>query len=192
MLPVVNLEEFHRLLLALPGIVDALDRRASDGPVAVRAWLVEAEGVLERNRMAAAGNIAVLRARLDSAHRGAVPEGLVMSGTIARRRVVHAVAAQVIGEAADLLASRIEADEQRLDEAERLGRQLTVAAQVKGMVNGHPAAGDHAAAVASIWGAVVADPELAGGAVHLLSLVGPSDVLIVMDRALTRDAWNGA
>lgn len=192
MLPVVNLEEFHRLLLALPGIVDALDRRASDGPVAVRAWLVEAEGVLERNRMPAAGNIAALRARLDSASRGAVPDGLVMSGTVARRKVVQAVAAQVIGEAADLLASRIEADEARLDEADRLARQLTVAAQVKGMVNGHPSAGDHAAAVASIWSAVVADPELGGGAVHLLSLVGPSDVLIVMDRALTRDAWNGA
>ncbi|MFO7700477.1 MAG: hypothetical protein R6W79_07735, partial [Acidimicrobiia bacterium] len=182
MLPVVNLEEFHRLLLALPGIVDALDRRASDGPVAVRAWLVEAEGVLERNRMPAAGNIAALRARLDSASRGAVPDGLVMSGTVARRKVVQAVAAQVIGEAADLLASRIEADEARLDEADRLARQLTVAAQVKGMVNGHPSAGDHAAAVSSIWNAVVADPELGGGAVHLLSLVGPSDALIVMDR----------
>jgi hypothetical protein len=190
-LPVVNLEEFHRLLLALPGIVDALETRASDGPVAVRAWLVEAEGVLERNRMPAAGNVAALRARLDSARRGVVPDGVVMSGTVARRKVVQAVAAEVIGEAADLLASRIVADEERLDEADRLARQLTVAAHVKGMVNGHPSAGDHAGVVSAIWGAVVADPELGGGAVHLLSLVGPSDALIVMDRALTRDAWNG-
>lgn len=192
MLPVVNLEEFRRLLLALPDIVDALDARSSDGPVAVRAWLVEAEGVLERNRMPAAGNIAVLRARLDSARRGAVPDGVVVTGTVARRKVVQAVAAEVVGEAADLLASRIGADEERLDEADRLARQLTVAAQVKGMVNGHPSADDHAGAVSSIWSAVVADPELSGGAVHLLSLVGPSDALIVMDRALTRDAWNGA
>ncbi len=192
MLPVVNLEEFHRLLLELPGIVDALDARSSDGPIAVRAWLVEAEGVLERNRMPAAGSIAALRARLDSASRGVVPDGVVVTGNLARRKVVRAVAAEVLAEAADLLASRIASDEARLDEADRLARQLTIAARVKGMVNGHPSPGDHAAAVSSIWSAVVADPELSGGAVHLLSLVGPSDALIVMDRALTRDAWNGA
>ncbi len=192
MLRVVNLEEFHRLMMELPDIVDALDARRSDGPVAVRAWLVEAEGVLERNRMPAAGNVAALRARLDSAGRGAVPEGVVMSGNVTRRKVVQAVAADVIGGAAGLLATQIGADEQRFDEADRLARQLTVAAQVKGMVNGHPTTGDHAGAVSSIWSAIVADPELGGGAVHLLSLVGPSDALIVMDRALTRDAWNGA
>lgn len=192
MLPVVNLEEFHRLLLELPAIADALDARTSDGPDAARVWLVEAEGVLERNRMPTAGNIAALRARLDSASRGAVPDGVTIQGTVSRRKVVRAVAAEVIGKAADLLAARIGADEERLAEADRLARQLTVAAQVKGLVNSHPAVGDHAAAVSSIWSAVVADPELSGGAVHLLSLVGPSDALIVMDRALTRDAWNGA
>lgn len=192
MLRVVNLEEFHRLLLELPAIVDALDARRSDGPATVRTWLVEAEGALERNRLPTAGNVAALRARLDSAGRGAVPVGVVVSGNVTRRKVVHAVAAGVIGEAADLLASVIGADEERLDEADRLARQLTVAAQVKGMVNGRPSQADHAAAVSSIWSAVVADPELGGGAVHLLSLVGPSDALIVMDRALTRDAWNGA
>lgn len=192
MLPVVNLEELHRLLLALPAIADALDTRTSHGPESVRAWLVEAEGVLERNRMPAAGNIAALRARLDSARRGAVPDGVQVSGAISKRKVVNAVAADVVGRAAELLAGQIGADEERIGEADRLARQLTVAAQVKGMVNGHPAASDHAAAVASIWGAVVADPELSGGAVHLLSLVGPSDALIVMDRALTRDAWNGS
>lgn len=192
MLRVVNLEEFHRLLLEVPAIVDALDSRASDGPVAVRAWLVEAEGVLERNRLPLAGNVAVLRARLDSAGRGAVPEGVVVSGNATRRKVVHAVAADVIGVAADLLATQIGADEERLEEADRLARQLTVAAQLKGLVNGRPPAEDHTAAVSAIWSSVVADPELSGGAVHLLSLVGPSDAVIVMDRALSRDAWNGA
>lgn len=192
MLRVVNLEEFHRLLLEVPDIVDALGARTSDGPAAVHAWLVEAEGVLERNRMPLAGNVAVLRARLDSAGRGVVPDGVVVTGNVTRRKVVQAVAAQVIGEAAELLATQIGPDEERLDEADRLARQLTVAAQVKGMVNGRPSPGDHAGAVSSIWSAVVADPELGGGAVHLLSLVGTSDALIVMDRALTRDAWNGA
>ena len=60
MLRIVNLEEFHRLLLRVPALVDDLESRTADAPGAVRDWLVEVEGALENNRMPLAGNIAGL------------------------------------------------------------------------------------------------------------------------------------
>jgi hypothetical protein len=189
MLRIVNLEEFHRLLLRVPSLVDVLDERRSDAPGAVRAWLLEVEGVLENNRMPLVGSIAGLRARLDSASRGAVPKGVVVTGSVTTRKVRNAVAAEVLQEAADTLAAEIAADDARIDEANRIARQLAIAAQLKGMVNGPPPAADHADALQAIWRSLLSEPEIGAGAVHLLSLVGPNDAVIVLDRAITQDVW---
>ena len=74
---------------------------------------------------------------------------------------------------------------------DRLARQLVVAAQVKGMVNGPPPSADHADTIQALWTAILSEPEIGPGAVHLLSLVGPNDAVIVLDRAITRDIWSG-
>lgn len=192
MLRIVNLEEFHRLLLRVPGLVDELESRTADAPGGVRAWLVEVEGTLENNRMPLAGSIAGLRARLDSASRGAVPQGVVVIGSVSRRKVRYAVAAEVLQEGADSLAAEIEAEDARIDEAERLARQLVVAAQLKSMINGPPPAAEHSDTIQALWASMLSEPEIGAGAVHLLSLVGPHDATIVLDRALTRDVWSGA
>lgn len=191
MLRIVNLEEFHRLLLRVPALVDGLESRTADAPRAVRDWLVEVEGALENNRMPLAGSIAGLRARLDCASRGAVPRGVVITGSVTKRKVRYAVAAEVLKDAADTIAAELEADGARIDEADLLARQLVVAAQVKGLVNGPPASADHADAIQALWAAVLSEPEIGPGAVHLLSLVGPNDAVIVLDRAITRDIWTG-
>jgi hypothetical protein len=191
MLRIVNLEEFHRLLLRVPALVDELEERTADAPGAVRSWLIEVEGALENNRMPLAGNIAGLRARLDSASRGAVPGGVVLTGSVTKRKVRYAVAAEVLKDAADTIAAELEADGARIDEADLLARQLVVAAQVKGLVNGPPSRADHADTIQALWTAVLSEPEIGPGAVHLLSLVGPSDAVIVLDRAITRDVWSG-
>lgn len=192
MLRIVNLDEFQRLLLRVPALVDDLERRTADAPGGVRNWLVEVEGALKNNRMPLAGSIAGLRARLDSASKGAVPHGIVVIGSVSRRKVRYAVAAEVLQEAADSLAAEIESDRARIEEADRLARQLVVAAQVKGMVNGPPPAAEHADTIQALWTAILSEPEIGGGAVHLLSLVGPSDSTIVLDRAIARDVWIGA
>jgi len=41
MLRIVNLDEFQRLLLRVPALVDDLERRTADAPGGVRNWLVE-------------------------------------------------------------------------------------------------------------------------------------------------------
>lgn len=190
MLRIVNLEEFHRLLLLVPALVDDLESRSADAPGGVRAWLVAVEGALENNRMPLAGSIAALRARLDSASKGAVPDGVVIAGSVSRRKVRYAVAAEVLKDAVDTVTAELESDDGRIDEADRLARQLVVAAQLKGMVNGAPAVADRADAIQALWAAVLAEPEIGAGAVHLLSLVGPNDAVIVLDRAITRDVWS--
>ena len=138
------------------------------------------------------GSIAGLRARLDSASKGAVPDGVVIIGSASRRKVRYAVAAEVLQNAADTLAAELEADRVRIDEADRLARQLAVAAQVKGLVNGPPPRAEHADAIQGLWATVLSEPEIGAGAVHLLSLVGPNDAVVVLDRAITRDIWSGA
>ena len=95
----------------------------------------------------------------------------------------------MLKDAADTIAAELEADGARIDEADLLARQLVVAAQVKGLVNGPPASADHADAIQALWAAVLSEPEIGPGAVHLLSLVGPNDAVIVLDRAITRDIW---
>ena len=190
MLRIVNLEEFDHLLFRVPAIVNDLESRTADAPGAVRAWLVAVESALGNNRMPLAGNIAGLRARLDSASKGAVPDGVVIIGSASRRKVRYAVAAGVLQNAADTLAAELEADRSRIDEADRLARQLAVAAQVKGLVNGPPSRAEHADAIQALWAAVLSEPEIGPGAVHLLSLVGPNDAVIVLDRAITRDVWS--
>jgi hypothetical protein len=188
-LRIVNLEEFHRLLLRVPRIVDGLERRTADAPDAVRDWLVDVEGALEGNRMPLAGVIAGLRARLDSATKGAVPDGIVVQGSVSRRKVRYATAADVLQRAADILFAEIAHDDARVEEASRLARQLAVAAQTKGIVGRPPEPSAHAEELGVIWGRVLAEPDIGGGAVHLLSLVGPNDAVVVLDRALTTDVW---
>ncbi len=189
MLRIVNLEEFHRLLLRVPALVDDLGSRTANAPDAVRTWLIDVEVALENNRMPLAGNIAGQRARLDSASRGAVPRGVVVTGSLTTRKVRYAVAAEVLQEAADTVASEIAADDARIDEADQLARQLAVAAQMKGMLNGPPPPTDHADAIQAIWKTILSEPEIGAGAVHLQSLVGPHDAVVVIDRAITRDIW---
>ena len=189
MLRIVNLEEFHRLMLRIPRIVDALERHTAEAPDSVRMWLIEVEGALEHNRMPLAGAIAGMRARLDSARRGAVPEGIVVTGSVTRRKLVDATAAEVLQRATDALSAELAPDGARVEEAARLARQLAVAAQAKGLVGPVPTAAEHVDTVGAIWERLVTEPDIAGGAVHLLSLVGPNDAVIVLDRALTRDVW---
>jgi hypothetical protein len=189
MLRLMNLEEFHRLLLRVPSIVDDLERGGADGPRLVRVWLDGVEAALESNRMPLAASIAALRSRLDAASGGAVPSGIELMGRPTKRKVTAATAAAVLEEATVTVSEQLRADEDRFEEADRIARQLTVAAQMKGIVGGRPKPPEWEPAVRAVWSAIAADPDLSAGAAHLLSLVGTHDAVVVMDRAITRDVW---
>ena len=189
MLRIVNLEEFHRLLLRVPALVDDLESRTADAPGAVRDWLVEVEGALENNRMPLAGNIAGLRARLDSASRGRRTQ----------RRCYHRLCYQTKGP----IRSRCRSTEGRRRHhrcGARSGRRpdrrsrpprSPVGSRCTGEGPGEWTASQRRSCrhnPGALGGGSLRTGDRAGSC-PLLSLVGPNDAVIVLDRAITRDIW---
>lgn len=189
MLRIANLEEIHGLLLRLPSLVDELERKEPHAVGNVREWLVSLERVLESNRLPLAGNIAVLRAGLDSALMGVIPAGIEFHGRASSRKIREAAAAEMLKRASDLVIAAIQGDGSRIDEAERVARQLIAVASFKGLIPTNRPEGDVIENVKAVWSAMQADTEIGQGAAHLVGLVGPHDALIVLDRGITRDVW---
>lgn len=189
MLRIVNLEEIHDLLLRLPALVDELEQKAPHAMGSVREWLVSLERVLESNRLPLAGNIAVLRGSLDSALMGVIPAGIEFHGRASSRKIREAAAAEMLKRASDLVTAALQGDGSRVDEAERVARQLIAVARLKGLIPENRPEGDSIENVKAVWRAMQADPEIGQGAAHLVGLVGPHDALIVLDRGITRDVW---
>jgi len=189
MLRIVNLEEIHGLLLRIPSLVDELERKEPHAVADVREWLASLERVLESNRLPLAGNIAVLRGGLDSALMGVIPVGVEFHGRASSRKIREAAAAEMLRRASDLVTAAIQGDGSRIDEAERVARQLIALATFKGLIPTSRPAGDAIENVKAVWNAMQSDTEIGQGAAHLVGLVGPHDALIVLDRGITRDVW---
>jgi hypothetical protein len=189
MLRIVNLEEIHGLLLRIPSIVDELERKVPHAIGNVREWLMTLEQVLENNRLPLAGNIAALRGGLDSAFNGVIPAGIEFHGRVSSRKIREAAATEMLKRASDLVTSAVQADGARIDEAQRVARQLIALARFKGLIPANRPAGDPIENIKSVWNSMQSDTEIGQGAAHLIGLVGPHDALIVLDRGITRDVW---
>ena len=66
------------------------------------------------------------------------------------------------------------------------GAQLIVVAGAKGMVEACEDGNAHPVMLRCLQQNLASDADLASGYAHLLSLVGATDVIIVLDRALAR------
>ena len=187
MLRIVNLEEIQGILLRIPCLVDLQEQRDPDFVQDVKQWLSKLEKVLDNNRMTVAGNVAALRALLISAEQGVIPTGVKFHGSTTVRKIREAAAAHVLRETGDLVSSVIEKDRERVAEAERLSRQLVALAKAKGLIQERPSGENFKDMLKAIWRVLSGDPELSPGAVSLEGLVGPNDVLIVLDRTITSD-----
>lgn len=189
MLRIVNLEEIHGLLLRIPSLVDELERKGPHAIDGVRQWLVTLEQVLENNRLPLAGNIAALRVGLDAALSGVIPAGIEFHGSVSRRKIREAAAADMLKRASDLVTSAVQGDGNRIDEAQRVARQLIALARFRGLIPASRPAGDPIENVKSVWNSMQSDTEIGQGAAHLVGLVGPYDALIVLDRGIASDVW---
>ena len=185
MLRIVNLEEIEGLLLRVPELIDRLEQRDPEFTARAKAWLGTLERVLTNNRLPAAANVASLRGLLISVEQGVVPAGLRFSGRPNARRMRDAAAADTLRGAADLVSDVIHQDRARVSEADRLCRQLIALARRKGLTSVQREGGDHTAQLKATWRVLAADPEIAPGTVRVEGLVGPSDALIILDRAIT-------
>lgn len=185
MLRIVNLEEIEGMLLRIPELIDRLEQRAPEFTPQAKRWLTTLETVLGNNHLPAAGHVASLRGLLISAEQGVVPDGLQFSGRPNARRIRDAAAANALRAAADLVSNVINEDRARVAEADSLCRQLIALARRKGLIPVATEGGDHTARLKTAWSVLAADSDIARGTVRIEGLVGPSDALIVLDRAIS-------
>jgi len=184
-LHIVNVEEIHALLLAVPALVDLQQRRDARFSSDVGAWLARAEQVLTANRIAASGNVAALRATLNSAALGATPAGITVRDRPTTRKVRDATAADVLRQAAEMISNAVRDDDARIAEAARLCQQMAAVARSAGLLAAPPDGVPRDAWLRGIWKAMSANGNFGAGAVRVEGLVGPHDALLLLDRTLT-------
>jgi hypothetical protein len=171
------LETVERRLAEVTALVDMQEEQAERFPREVGAWLRQLEDELEKIGIGSS-EVAGLRSRLVSAARGLLP-----SDGVSRRRVTQATAATVLEQAQRHASLQLVPIAERRREAESMATRLIAVARAKGMIDqidGRP----RDEALRLVLGQLRADPDTANGAVHLEGLLGPFDVLIVLDRAL--------
>lgn len=188
MLRIVNIEEIEGLLRRIPPLIDRMEQRDTDFVGSVRRWLTSLEQALENNRMPTAGEIAALRGVVASADRGMIPEGIKLSGRLTNRKLREVVAGDVVRRATTIASDVIRNDRARVDESDRIVRQMLAIARAKGLIptsNNGPGSPE---VLKGMWQTLRADSDTAAGAVNTEALIGPHDAIILLDRAIARDA----
>ena len=191
MLRIVNLEEIQNLLLRVPSIVE-LGEKGDFGFVScVKKWLTHMEIVLKNNKLSASANVAACRGLLISSEHGNIPSGLDFKGNVTKRKVREATATRCISETVHVVSDRIQKDVERVDEAERIIRQLVSIAKAKGLIVKVTEDNNFGDALNFVWKSMSADQVLTQGTISVEGLVGPHDALILLDRAITTDRETG-
>ena len=183
-LNVVQYEGIVSLLRQVPPLVDKLEARHSGFADEVLAWLKDAESTLESNRLPVVSQISACRAMLIEAARGVQSDDISYAGRPTVRKMQEATASLVLQRGSDLLHAEIAERAAAFQEAERISRQIIAVADVKGMLQTCGDGRSHQAFLACVQEQVAADQDLASVYVHLVALVGKTDVLIFFDRAL--------
>jgi hypothetical protein len=187
MLRVVNLEEIQNLLLQVPCIVELSEKGDFGFVGAVKNWLIQMELALKNNKLSASANVAACRGILISAEQGNIPSGINFKGGITRRKVRDATASRCITESVKVVSDKIQKDVERIEEAERIIRQLVSIAKAKGLIVDLPTGNNFSDALKFVWKTMSADQVLTQGVVSVEGLVGPHDALILLDRTITAD-----
>lgn len=186
MLRIVNLEEIEGLLRDVPALIDRIERNDVHAFEGVRRWLVEVEAALKNNRMPAVSLVASLRSQLVAADLGEVPSGVRIEGRITRRKVARAAMGVVTRGAVDIVMQAIAQDRSRVDEAERMCRQLVARDASDDAPGGSADSSEsYTARLRRKWKEFGQQGELAAATIHIEGLVGPHDALLLLDRCVS-------
>jgi len=183
-LTVAQYEEILGVLQMVPILVDELEARHSGFPDDILGWLKHAERALTNNRLPEASQIAACRARLIEAGRGVQQGTLTIVGRQSTRKIREATAALVLGTGTDILQGVIADRKSVFQEAERISRQVLAVAQMKGLVNASDSGSTNQQFLHELRDHIAADPDLASFHTHIVGLVGATDALVMLDRAL--------
>src|SRR5581483_4457915 len=160
------IEEAETKLAEVPALVRRYDERDPEFVSAVKSWLKDTEDTLGRYGMPVASEIAASRGELIACERGHRdgPAGAGPRGRAYR----EGRAAEVLKHATGTVLSAIQ---------QRRG-QL-------GLVPAESGQG-HTAYLQAVLQAIADRPELSSLVVHVTGLLGKADVLIVLDRSISR------
>lgn len=189
MLRVVNLEEIEQRLSGVPALVDLHQRRSAHLEGEVKEWLEKMEKTLENNRLSVVGQVSALRGELISSERSSHVNGNGNgNGKRITRKDRQATAIHLLRGAVDIVSSAIAKDQDRIEDARRLCRQLVAVAAAKGVIqpylNGQA---DRTEVLRACWKALGDDNDLKPGVVNVEGVVGPHDALVLLDRIMTSD-----
>jgi hypothetical protein len=185
MLRIMHIEEIEGLLRQLPELVNQQQQRSTGFLANVGSWLNSLEQVFTANRLYQAGNIAMLRSSLIAAEQGQLPAGLQFRARPSRSRIMNAVATQAVQRAAEVAATLIAENRPRLEEAERVARQIVAAALSRGLIAARPREVNNTHYLRMLRRSLATSSDLESAVAHLEGLVGPHDALVLIDRALT-------
>lgn len=185
-LTVLQYEEFVNVLRRVPTLVDSMRDRSTDYPRMVLEWLELVQTALENNRSPTVAQIAGCRAMLIEAGRGIRTPDITFTGRPTARRIQDATATHVLQRSVAVVEAVI-GDRQRVfDEAERVAGHLITVANLKGWLAREGNSVSHQQVLQNLIDRAAQDDDLGNLQAHLVSLVGPRDSLIFVDRALGR------
>ena len=183
MLRIMHVEEIEDLLLYLPELVQHQQNRAPSFVDNVAQWLAALEKAFLANKLYQAASIAMLRSSLVSAKLGQVPDGVQFKGIATRSKIRTAVAAQAVQKASEIASGIVAENRRRFAEAEAAAQQLVAVALARGLVEHRPPNISNTEYLSSLRNRLM-NGEFENAVLHLEGLVGPNDILILLDRAL--------
>ena len=184
MLRVLNIEEIEGLLILVPELAREQETSSDTFPKSVASWLTRLETVLAANRLYQAGTVAALRSAAAAATIGSIPEGMQVRGTPTRRKLDVMVASHVLQRACKIASDVLTDNRPRLADAEKVAHQIVAAARSRNLLVPKVSGFDNTQYLRQLVRGFVAQPDLENAMSHLESLVGPSDKLVFLDRAL--------
>lgn len=177
------IEEVEAQLTKVPGLVRRLDERDPEFSAAVQSWLKAIEDTLGHHGMPVASEIAASRGELIARERGHRDgtSGAVLRG----RKYRESRAAELLKRVTGLVLNAIQQRRSQLDEAERVMMQIVAVADRLGLIPAESGEG-HTGYLQTVLQALVNRPELSSLVVHVTGLLGTVDVLIILDRSISR------
>lgn len=188
MLRLTQLEEIEGLLLGAGRLVHMQEQRDVDFVAATVGWLQQLEAALESNRLVEAALIAGLRSGVASAAAGNFPPGITTRGQPTRTKVAGLVAGQALQRATEIGAGVVAVNRPRFAEAELVAQRMSAALRSLNLLLPERLTANRTEWLRAVRAIVAGRADLEPAMVHLEGLVGSTDSLIVLDRALGVDA----
>jgi hypothetical protein len=177
MLSIHHLEILQARLRSVSAIVDLQQKRLYSFPEKVLEWLRGTEKDLENAHLSIVSQISGLRSQLLVTIHGC-------EAAASKRKRWEEVASSVLREAQQIISQAISPKLEVLRESNELAMRIVAVAKAKGIIDKAREIPSHHESIRFIQNAMGEDSDTAAAMVHLIGLLGTTEVLIILDRAI--------